>query len=69
MNGCAFGFHKYGTWSPPERANVPDGYTVRYFRSSVVQHRTCERCGIVDVRELDADISVPVKQAVQAGKE
>jgi len=64
MDRCTFGFHKYGRWSVPERADVPDGYTIRVFRSTVVQHRTCERCGFVDVRELDAEINTStIKQA------
>lgn len=67
MNGCAFGLHKYGRWSLPERPNIQVGYTVHFVCSSVVQHRTCERCGLVDVRELENEINPPDKK--QSGQQ
>lgn len=57
MNGCTFGFHEYGRWSVPERANVLSGFSVKWISASAVQYRTCERCGFVDVRELNAEIN------------
>lgn len=68
MDGCAFGFHRYGRWSAPEWATVPSGYSVRFYTSGVVQHRTCERCGYVDVRRLDADINTGDAKGTKSGQ-